>query len=156
MTGITQDRDRTLVLGIGNPLCGDDGLGPRAVELLAAGGLPQGVVAQEAGTPGFGLVSWMEGWNRVILVDAVKMGLPPGSWRRLDGLDLNPLAIADPLSLHEPDLANGLALAQALDMMPEQLTIYAVEPAGIEPGRKLSTAVRSVLPEIVEKILEEL
>ena len=71
-----------LILGIGNPLCGDDGAGARAADLLADRCLPDGVHVQFAGTPGWGLSAWMEGWPSVILVDAVEMGASPGEWRR--------------------------------------------------------------------------
>ena len=66
--------DDILILGVGNPLLGDDGAGIRAIEMLAERDLPPNVELQEAGTPGWGLPSWLDGRSSVILVDAVQMG----------------------------------------------------------------------------------
>ncbi len=63
---------------------------------------------------------------------------------------------AEALSLHEPDLAGGLALAQALDLLPEQLVLYGVQPAEVEPGAPLSQQVSACLPEVVDQILNDL
>jgi len=152
----------TLVLGVGNTLCGDDGVGPRLVEMLAeamhsAGhSLPQGIQVQNAGLPGWGLPSWLEGWKAVFLVDAVDMGREPGSWRKFGLEDVQYELQDETLSLHQPDLACGLALAQALDLLPERLVIYGVQPADTRPGSPLSPQVSACLPELVEQIMEDL
>jgi hydrogenase maturation protease len=56
-----------LVLGIGNPLMGDDGVGSQVIQLLAENELPCGIKIENAGLPGWGLPAWFEGWNHVIL-----------------------------------------------------------------------------------------
>lgn len=146
----------TLVLGIGNPLQGDDGLGIWATEMLASCELPPGVTIQAAGTPGLGLATWLEGWPRVILVDAVHMGNSPGMWRRFGSEEIKLIIEDVPLSIHEPGLACGIALAQALDLLPEEILLYGVEPGSLNNGQGLSPAVRRALPELVEDILDEL
>ena len=145
-----------LVLGIGNPLMGDDGVGNQVIELLAEVDLPPNVKIEDAGLPGWGLPAWFEGWSNVILVDAVQMGCSPGSWRRFQPEEVQLVLEDDSLSLHQPDLACGLALAQALDLLPENLLLYGVEPAGVHPGQALSPAVRHCLPDIVASILNDL
>lgn len=144
-----------LILGVGNPLMGDDGAGIKAVELLEARDLPGDVLVKEAGTPGWGLATWLEGFTTVILVDAVQMGLPPGTWRRFQPEEVQILMQDQAFSLHEPDLACGLALAEALDALPERLIIYGIEPAQTTPGMPLSPQVLNNLPEMVDKIVEE-
>jgi hydrogenase maturation protease len=146
----------TLVLGIGNPVMGDDGIGPRAVELLADRDLPPGVRVEEAGVPGWGLPNWLAGWSRVILIDAVHMGEQPGTWRRFSPEQVRLIASGQAVSLHEPGLANGLELAQALDLLPEEIVIYGVEPAGNLPGQGLSPAVHSAFPGLVDTICAEI
>lgn len=84
----THSAQDTLVLGIGSTLFGDDGAGIRVVEMLANRKLPAHVQAQAAGLPGWGLPAWLEGWQRVILVDAVQMGSQPGVWKRFRPEDL--------------------------------------------------------------------
>lgn len=59
------------------------------------------------------------------------------------------------LSLHQPDLAHGLALAQALELLPQSLVLYGIQPACLEAGACLSPAVINSLPGIIESILND-
>lgn len=146
----------TLVIGIGNPLQGDDGLGACAVQMLANEVLPAGVQIEELGTPGWGLVNFLQGWQRVILIDAVCMGEEPGTWRRLEKDDIQLVASDQVRSLHEPGLAESLSLAQTLGLLPDEIVLYGVEPACIQPSGELSPAVRQVVTPLVKQILGEL
>jgi hydrogenase maturation protease len=143
----------TLILGVGNPLYGDDGAGPRLVEMLAERNLPPNVQVQDAGLPGWGLPSWLEGWETVFLVDAVDMGLEAGSWRRFRPEEVKLWLQDGELSLHQPDLACGLALAQALDLLPEQLVLYGVQPGQTDPGAPLSQQVSASLRGLADQII---
>jgi hydrogenase maturation protease len=151
-----QRQGKILVLGVGNPLCGDDGAGNRVAELLINQKLPEGVQVVEAGTPGLELPLWLEGWSSVVLVDAVNMGLTPGSWQRFSPDDIQILNAEGSLSLHQSDLATGLALSDALDMLPEHLIIYGIEPQITDPGEGLSPVVSNNLPGLVNQILDDL
>jgi hydrogenase maturation protease len=155
-TPIPLEHQDTLVLGIGNPLMGDDGVGNRIIELLAEKALPPNVKIEDAGLPGWGLPAWLEGWPSVILVDAVQMGCLPGSWKRFRPEEVQVELENNALSLHQPDLACGLALAQALELLPKNLVLYGVEPADVNPGQVLSSAVRHSLPDVVASILNDL
>jgi hydrogenase maturation protease len=124
--------------------------------LLAEKDLPPNVKIEDAGLPGWGLPAWFEGWSNVILVDAVQMGRSPGSWRRFRPEEVQMVLEDDALSLHQPDLACGLVLSQALDLLPENLVLYGVEPADVNPGETLSPAVRQSLPNVVASILNDL
>lgn len=148
--------NRTLVIGIGNPLRSDDGLGVRAAQWLAAKDLPLGVQVEELGTPGWSLVNHLQGWQRVVLIDAVQMGEYPGTWRRMDARQTQLITQDQSVSLHEPGLAESLALAQTLNLMPEEVTVYGVEPACTGPGLELSPEIQKAIPSLVENILEEL
>lgn len=110
---------------------------------------------RQAGMPGWELPIWLEGWPRVILVDAVQMGLPPGTRRRFSPDEVRLIATSDILSSHEPDLATGLALAQALDLLPEELLIFGVEPESCEPGTPLSSNAEQALDGLIADILDE-
>lgn len=146
----------TLVLGVGNPLMGDDGVGIHAVELLAEREIPPGVEIADAGVPGWGLPAWFEGQEKVILIDAVHMGGTPGWWRRFRPEEVRLMASEKFLSLHEPGLANGLALAEALELLPEQVVLYGIEPGDCKIAQGLSPAVRDCLDSLVETLLFEL
>jgi hydrogenase maturation protease len=147
---------RTRVLGVGNLLLGDDGVGIHAVEQLAQRNLPSHISIIDAGTPGWGLPMWFEGQEKVIIIDAVRMGEPPGTWKRFDPETVKLFASGEVLSLHEPGLANGLALAEALGALPEEIVIYGIEPAQCEIAQGLSPAIQQVLPPLVEEIYTEI
>lgn len=145
-----------LVLGIGNLLMGDDGAGIRLVEMLSEVDLPPNVKVRKAGLPGWSLPSWFEGQSSVILVDAMHMGKTPGSWRRFAPEEMQIVMEDGALSLHQPDLACGLALSEALEMLPENLVLYGIEPAEITPGAEISPEVGAGLSEVLVSILNEL
>jgi hydrogenase maturation protease len=148
--------DNILVLGIGNPLMGDDGVGIRVIEMLSQRELPPGVQVEEADLPGWGLPSWFEGQSKVILIDAVQMGQEPGNWRRFRSDEIHAVMEENSLSLHQQDLACGLELAQALDLLPQDLVLYGIQPAEISAGAGLSPEVQARMPDIVENILNDL
>lgn len=147
---------RTLVIGIGNPLQSDDGLGVQASLMLENKNLPAHVHVEELGTPGWGLLARMDGWPRVYVIDAVQMGQPPGTWQRFNQDEVSLVSQSGPVSLHEAGLAESLELANTLGIMPEEFVLYGVEPAVIEPGEDLSPAVLQALPGLVEHIVEDL
>jgi hydrogenase maturation protease len=126
------------------------------VEMLAKRSLPPGVRLQDAGLPGWGLPSWLEGWSTVFLVDALDMGLEAGCWRRFRPEQVKLWLQDESLSLHQPDLACGLALAEALDLLPENLVLYGVQPAQTDLGMPLSPQVSACLPVLADQIIIDL
>jgi hydrogenase maturation protease len=145
-------RDGTLILGVGNPLMGDDGAGSEAVRRLDELQLPGNVTVMDAGTPGWGLVELIKDWPSVVIVDAIQMGLKPGEWQCFEARDVRLIANQGNLSLHDTDVAGGLALAQELDLLPEQVTLYGIEPETVSYGMSLSPAVSAGLAGLVSSI----
>jgi len=148
--------NHTLVLGLGNTLQGDDGVGFRAAEMLAQHDLPPGVKVEAIGMPGMGLVMKMKGWPQVYLIDAAEINQKPGTWRRFEPEEVNWIAQGDMLSLHETDVVSALSLAEALHMLPKHVVIYGVEPERINWSEELSSPVKAILPDLVDHILEDL
>ena len=146
----------TLVLGLGNLLRRDDGLGARVIEMLAEKRLPAQVELIDGGSPGWGLATFLQGWLRVILIDAADMGLMPGTWRCFRMEDVRLDVNSGCISLHEPGLAQGLALGQALGTLPQDIVLYCAQPESTEEGIGLTPVVEAVLPELVENILLDL
>jgi hydrogenase maturation protease len=146
----------TLILGLGNPLMADDGVGVQVIELLRRGTLPAGVEIQDGGTAGVGLVPEMENYQRVILVDCASIGEQPGEWRRFTLKETNLLNKDNaPLSLHHAGLQDALRLAEALDALPPEVIIYGIQPATVEWDRPMSEEVTAALPSIARAVLEE-
>jgi len=153
----TQDPGRgILVLGLGNPLRCDDGLGRRAIEMLVEKKLPDQVELIDGGTPGWGVASLLQGRSRVILIDAADMGLEPGMWGSYRMEEMSLVVNSGSISLHEPGLAESLALCQALGTLPQDIVLFGVQPERTGEGIGLTPVVGAALPELVENIFHEL
>lgn len=146
----------TLVLGLGNPLRGDDGVGVHVARQLLGRCLPDDVEVADGGTQGLGLVTLLEGRQRVIVVDAAAMERLPGEFVRF-GLQEARLLTGDGgrFSVHEAGLREMLLLAQVLGMLPEEVVVFGVQPAGVEWEASLSPEVEATLPDLVEAVLAE-
>ncbi len=142
------------VIGVGNPLRGDDGVGVALVERLAAEGLPPGVEAVDAGTGGLTLLDLLEGASRVVLVDAAELGRPPGSVVRVDGEDLGLGEVAGAPSLHGAGVGDALALGRELGLLPP-LVLYLVQVVRVEVGPGLSAPVAAVLGDLAARVRAE-
>ena len=146
----------TLVVGLGNPLRGDDGIGPQAIQMLVAKALPEGVEVVEGGTQGLGLVSLMEGWRRVILVDAANVGQSPGGFVRFAPQEARLLGSDQPISVHNAGLREALLLAETLELLPDEIVIYGMQPANLDWDNGLSPQVEAAMPKLIRAILDEL
>jgi hydrogenase maturation protease len=144
-----------LVLGLGNPLRGDDGIGPRVIEVLNRRGLPEGVTALDAGTGGLDLLQVLEGWERAIIIDAADVGREPGQFARFTSDEARFVGSEDATSLHNAGLAEVLALAEAIGQPLPELVIFGVQPAKIGWGEGLSPAVEATLPVLVDAVVDE-
>jgi hydrogenase maturation protease len=147
---------QVLILGLGNPLLGDEGIGVRVVEELKRLKLPDGVSVVEGGTTGLGLIGLMGGYQRVIVVDAADMGQPPGHVVRFTPSEVKFKTAEAPLSLHQIGLGEVLALANALEMAPARLAIIGVQPSRIQTRAGLSPELEAAIPHIIRMVLDEL
>jgi len=144
-----------LVLGLGNVLCGDDGLGAVAVHLVERRyRAPQGVLVLDGGTLGLSLLPQLEQAREAILVDAVSAQGPPGAFVRLEGDDVGP-AVAARLSVHQVGVADLLDAARWRDCYPSRLILLGLVPESLELGLRRSLPVEAALPELVERIVAE-
>lgn len=143
------------IIGLGNPLMGDDGAGLAVLEALRAARLAADVEPVDAGTIGMGLLHLLEGVKRVILIDAVDMGLEPGAVRRFTP---EQVALSDAAfdSLHQAGVAQVLLLAREMGMLPEELVLVGIQPERIERRSGLSRPVAAAVELAVELVLKEL
>ncbi len=145
----------TLILGLGNPLQGDDGVGCRVVEALQAYTLPETVEALDGGTPGIGLLHLLEGRALAILIDAAEMGRPPGTIARFRPREVVLTGSAERLSLHRTAVSDTLALAEALGLPLPEIVFFGVQPGRVGWAESLSPEVAAAIPELVQAILRE-
>jgi hydrogenase maturation protease len=149
------ERTPLLILGLGNPLCSDDGLGVEAVARLRRGfDAPEGVRVLDGGTLGLSLLPEFETTERAILVDAVRDAAPVGSPVRLEGDEVAPAAAAR-LSPHQVGVADLLDAARWLERYPERVLLLGLVPGSIELGLERSPEVEANLPDLVERVVEE-
>ena len=135
----------TRVIGIGNPLRGDDGVGVALVARLREAGVPDGVDLLDGGLGGLALLDDFEDVARVILVDAADFGGAPGDVAVID-LAASPIEENPSMSLHE-GLTALVPLLQSLGSCPE-LLLVAVQPRCLEVTTDLSADLAAALPRI--------
>lgn len=146
----------TLVLGLGNTIMADDGVGPRLIDYLAQQGqLPDDVALLDGGTLGLDLLPRLEGVQRLIIVDAVEIGQVPGSLIRLSGEEVA-MALDTKLSPHQMGLKDLLAVARLLGHLPDEVVLLGVQPASIEMAAELSPQVAASLPQLAAMVRQEL
>jgi hydrogenase maturation protease len=147
-------RAPTLVLGLGNLLLRDEGVGVHVVRALQAADLPAGVELCDGGTLGLGLLDALAERERVIVIDAIA-GWPPGTVVRLTGEQLAPTADRK-LSAHELGLYETLATARQLGIAPRAVVILGISPHDLRMGLELSPEVAALVPRLVELVRAEL
>lgn len=141
------------MVGVGNLLMGDEGVGIHAIWELEKKGLRDGVELVELGGATFDLLPYIERADKLIIVDAIKGGAPPGSLHKLREEDLseNP----HPTSLHELNFPYILQLAKRKGHSPK-VVILGIEPERIEPTLTLTQKVESSLSGLVETVMREI
>jgi hydrogenase maturation protease len=148
----------TLVLALGNPLRGDDGVGAATLEALSRHDLPEGVDLVDGGTGGLETVLLFQDYRRVIIIDAAEMGIEPGKWRRFtrDEVIFQSGDQVMRSTIHDAGLAEALQLANALTITPDELVIYGVQPLEVGWVSGLSEPIWEAVPDIIAAVLNEL
>ena len=153
---MTDDRSGgTLVIGLGSPLMGDDGLGLVALERLRAEGVRDGVTLADGGTWGLNLLPMIESADRVLFIDAVHGGMKPGQVAILES-DVIPRFLQTKLSPHQIDLREVLALAELRGTLPAEMVVCGMEPESVEMRTGLSPVVERNLGELVRAVRAQL
>jgi hydrogenase maturation protease len=144
-----------MVIGIGNPLRGDDAIGAEAAALLRARPNEVAEVVTHDGEPS-GLMDLWEGRGLVVVIDAVASGNPPGTVLRMDAGVRELPADYFAASTHLMGLPEAVELARSLGRLPEDLIVFGIEATAFEPGAELSDAARKGIDEALRRIEDEL
>lgn len=146
---------KTLILGVGNLLLSDDGVGVHAIQQLQAEyTLPAEVQVVDGGTCGLDLLQFLEGIDHLVIVDAAHLGKPPGTIARMEG-DQVPAYLALKTSPHEIGLPELMFTAKLIDIYPQHVVVLGVQPESIETAVGLTPAVAARLDELVTMLAEE-
>ena len=147
---------KTLVLGLGNILLGDDGVGVRVVERLQSRcRFPADVLVLDGGTLGLDLLPYLEEAHRVLIVDALEMNSAPGTLTRLEDDEVEG-SLSPKLSPHQMGLRDLLGAARLCGFRPGELILWGIQPGSVEVGLELSPAVAAQVDVVVSEVLSEL
>ena len=157
---------RILIAGVGNVLKADDAFGVEVAHRLQAMALPEGVRVVETGIGGIALVQELqEGWDAMIVADAVDRGRPPGTIMLIepDVIDVKALSWGERSDLlsdaHLATPERVFMLARALDVLPERLLMVGCQPLdveaiGVEMSEPVKAAVEIAINEILQHVAE--
>jgi len=152
---MSEEKKRIVVLGVGNLLLGDEGVGIHAINELKKESFDGNVKIIDGGTAGIDLLFWLEDADYVIIVDCVEADAEPGAIFRLPAEELIRNAPGQIASLHGINLQEVLFIANKLGKLPPAV-IYGVQGKEIGFCDRLSPQVNKVLPRLVELIRQEI
>ncbi|MDI6821611.1 MAG: hydrogenase maturation protease [Actinomycetota bacterium] len=142
------------IIGVGNSLMGDDGVGIAVLALLKNETLPENVFIIDIGMSSLNLLHALTELDAAIIVDAVDFGGSPGEKRCFSPENIKSIKRSSGQSTHEYDLLNMIELSNKLGECPETVIIFAIQPANLFPSMELSSTLKMILPNLVKDILE--
>lgn len=146
----------TLVIGLGNPLMTDDGIGLAALERLGEDWIvPDDVQLSDGGTWGLRLLPQIEDARRLLLLDAIDVGGTPGSVVVLERPEI-PRYLRQELSPHQVGLRDVLALAELRGRLPPETVAMGIQPTRVELGDRVSPETLAALEELVDRAADRL
>ncbi len=148
----------TLVVGLGNPLREDEGIGVRIVQELerSLGARCADVRFLDIGTSGMRLLDALPGFDRAIIVDCARMGQAPGTMLRFTEGDVETRRESASITPHMGDLLHIVALARRLGTCPDDVVFFGIEPVALDYVAELSLLLEEGLPLYLRRIVEEI
>lgn len=151
-----EDIRKTLVLGVGNLLLSDEGLGLHVIRRLQERyTLPEAVQVLDGGTLGMDLLYYLEGCHTLLIVDVVETGQAPGALLRLAGDDV-PAFLSVKVSPHQVGIPDMLFAARLRGSAPPDIVLWGAQPATFDIGLELSPALAAQVDVLVDKLRQEL
>ena len=145
--------DKILIIGIGNKVCRDEGVGVHVIEEMKKMELPPHVELLDIGTSTMDLIGYLDGVKKLIVIDAMKAGQTPGTLYRCGPEDLLPKE-EGPVSLHEIGLLETLVIAKKRGLEIDTV-IIGIEPKVFDWGMELSEEVKDRIPDIIDAVIKE-
>ena len=152
---IPDEKKKTVILGVGNLLLSDEGVGVHVINKMMDMHFPPDIELSEGGVDGLRLMNLVVGVDRLIVIDAVKGGGSPGSIYKFRPEEFVTRTDTSKLSVHQVGILEVIRLSGLVGKLPET-TIIGVEPKSIEMGMELTPKIQSKVPRIIELVLDEL
>ena len=147
---------RIAVLGIGNLLLSDDGVGVHVIKKLQEEYEFSGSVELiDGGTKGLDLLPLFEGKDKILIVDAANFRKEPGTIDTVEG-DKIPAFLSSKLSVHQIGLPDTLFAAKLMDITPAEMSLIGIQPKSMETGVELSEEIKDRMEQLINKVLEKL
>lgn len=146
---------RIMVMGVGNILLSDEGLGVRFLEELGKRPLPENVELLEGGTAGMELVHLIKEVDFLIIIDAINAKTEPGSLFRFQPGDIQIFPNQYEVSFHQVGIIEVLTMANVLGQAPETL-IFGVQPKCLDWGMDISPEIKALFPRLAEIVCNEI
>ncbi len=148
-------RAPVLVMGIGNILLRDEGVGIRVIEAMRGMDLPPGVELVDGATGGLDLIDVVAGRRKVIVIDAAQADVEPGTVMRMRPEDLAPPGDGS-IPQHEMGLLETLKAAETLGSSPREVVIFGIQTKEVCWGLDLSDELAAVVPQVIQLVIAEL
>jgi hydrogenase maturation protease len=147
--------DAVAVLGLGNLVHTDDGVGVHAIHHLQRDPrVPAGAVLLDGGTQGLSLLPHISGFPRLLVVDAVDAGVPAGTLLRFEGKALD--GLPGKASVHQLGFADLMIALKLLGESPEEVVVLGVQPMSTEWGAELTPPVENALGPLLNAVIAQL
>lgn len=144
------------VLGLGNILLRDEGIGVRAVEALRERfQFPETVTLIDGGTMGLDLLPFIEGMEKVLIVDAADMKKAPGTIAIIEDDEI-PSFVSTKLSIHQISFPDVVFAARLMGISPAKMSLIGIQPESLEPGLELSENIQMNFERLLETVTEKL
>ena len=145
-----------LVIGLGNILLKDEGVGVKCVEYLRSRDLDERIKLVDGATLGFDLLEEIKDFEKVVIVDAMDMGKKPGYIANFDAEQILSLPSSKKFSLHEIDLVDVIQVGKRIGYNFNNVRIVGIQPGEVSWGDSLSEIVKEKLPALAERVLKEI
>ncbi|MGI5922240.1 MAG: HyaD/HybD family hydrogenase maturation endopeptidase [Syntrophomonadaceae bacterium] len=148
-------KSKPVILGLGNPLFQDEGLGIHMIHKLMNENITRRAELIDGGTDALALLGIVEEAEYLLIIDAVNADANPGSIRRFVGEEI-PLCLAAKISVHQIGFQEVLALARLRRNLPAHLVLLGVQPQSLGWGTELTETVAASLPRLTEMVYEQI
>ncbi len=150
------DQHRTMIIGVGNLLLSDEGVGIHVVQrMLREFNLPEEILVLDGGTLGLDLLYYLEGIENLLIIDAVLMNQEPGSLMRMVDEEV-PSYLSFKMSPHHIGIPDMLFAAKLKGIYPANVVLWGVQPGLVDLGLDLSDPVSNQVDTLIYHILDEL
>ncbi len=154
LNNMEKPKVRTVVVGVGNLLLKDEGIGVHIARALQQMDIPQDTKIIDGGTSP-DLPYYLKDTDKLVIIDAVKAGGKPGTVYRFHPHDVN-IESEEMVSVHELGLKQNLEMMRLMGSEPREIVIIGIEPKEIDWGTELSTELQQKMPEIINVVLSEI